>query len=151
MKEETQTIDGIAYTVRQMPAMLAVSVFTRLSHVLGEPVVHLMIGKINLDDKPEKLAPIVGNAFSMLSEVAATQTIEDLLGGLRTDNLCGSGAGGEVGKSFDMHFAGRIFHLLKVAKFALDLNYRDFSSALPFQTGDKSDEREESPSENSKG
>lgn len=136
MKVEQREIDGIRYTISQMPATLSVKVFARLCRLLGEPVVRLIAGAVDSKEQltAEQFAIVISGVFHMLDEDQAAETIKDLLRGAKCNRLAGfdTGADAEISGAFDSHFSGRILHLLKVAQFAIETNYHDFFAASPW-------------------
>jgi hypothetical protein len=155
MKAEQRTIDGVGYTCTQMPAMTAVRVMTRLAKMIGEPVVRL-VADMFAEDKGEKKMTVklpslkkimlsVSELFIGLDEDIVQLTIEDMFRGkglLTCDNIAEQGIAGDVFDQFDIHFAGRMGHLLKVIQFGMEVNFRDFFDVLPLTTGEGSPEED---------
>jgi len=138
MKVEQRTIDGVGYTCTQMPGMRSVRVSARLIKYLGEPVVRMLAGATQWKagttaaDIMMSLADICPN----VEEDMVVMSIGDLFKGcLTADNIVGQEVAGDVWEHFDMHFAGRMMHLYKVVRFAMEVNFHDFFDVFPSMTG----------------
>jgi hypothetical protein len=146
MKTENRKIGEHNYTCRQMKAWTGLRVFTKLSRLLGSQITALISGiEFDEDGQPkwtelaERAAPLIAGVFRTLDENEINEIVADLFGDgcMMCDSLLGiEGRESDVMKAFDVHFSGRILHLLAVVKFALEVNFHDFFDVLPFKSGE---------------
>lgn len=126
MARETiiKTIDEHKYEFYQFGAIQAVKVLTRLLKIIGEPIGMAITGvgkksKSILDQEIDKDA--LGKAIRALTERLDDNEVLSLINALMEQVLCD-------GKRiiFDTHFKGRIGHMFKVVKEAIEAQYSDF-------------------------
>lgn len=142
-KEEKREIDGVEYSCVQFNVKKSLRVLTKLGKRLGKPIASVF-DKIDPQKRLEdqKLAELgLGEALDQIfmnmeddelyvlakdicSDVIARQTETRPGGQLKDDR-------------FDTHFTGAdaIQRLFKVCKFALEVNYGDFLSAVAGDAG----------------
>jgi hypothetical protein len=131
LKTEQRSIDGKNYIVTQFPAGRALRIWHRLVKLVG-PALGTAFGGIKNDDKS-----ILDARFDF--SVIGT-AIEKLTGAMSEDEFHAftlellqmtSQDGKEINKTtFDVLFQGEIAHLFKVLAFVLEVNFKDFYSAL---------------------
>ena len=123
---ELKEIDGEKYACRMMPATVAQKTLVRLTDLVGRPVMVMIAGAIR-DEGETELQTIaeIGTRilFERLTDDESDFVIKSVLDGVMVEG------GGEVLKSFDEHFRGRIMHLYKVFAWSVEVNYRDFIDA----------------------
>lgn len=127
-----KVIDDREYDFYPMPPKLAVKVLTRLTKIIGRPLAELsglVKGENDLDkilDNPMGMAIAARAASALVNNLEEDQvlvTIEQLLGPVHVKT---PETQGTIPIQFDVHFEGRIGHLLKVVTAALEVNYSDF-------------------------
>ena len=90
-----------------------------------------MVEKYNLHTYEELLMTRIGKAFEALSERIDEDIVLDTIDELLSDVSYVSGDQYQnLAGSFELHFQGNIFHLFKVVKKVLEVNYSDFLSGL---------------------
>lgn len=133
-KTEEVELDGLVFSITQLPAGRAWDLMIRLGAVVG-PVLakaggaasSLELGRDGSFDLSKMNVSELGNAvelfFSKLS-VAEAKSIRDAL--LATVKCNGA----DVSKTFDLLFQGRMMVLLKLLGQCVRVNYSDFSEGL---------------------
>lgn len=123
---ETRDIDGHTYEMFQMSATKSIKVLTRIMKLIGEPI-GLLSGGVETKKSVLDLelnSDILGRALKAIAEKLDEDmiltTIKEILEPVQCD-----------GKRilFETHFQGRIGHMFKVVKAALEVNYKDFFDA----------------------
>jgi hypothetical protein len=119
---ETREIDGHNYEFYQLGAVKSLKILTRILKIIGEPI-GLITGEATVKDflKTELNSDILGKALKALTDKLDEELVVNTIKELLEPVLCD---GKRI--QFDLHFQGRIGHLLKVVKAALEVNYKDF-------------------------
>ena len=121
-KEEIREIDKEKYTFYRLPPRESLKVLTKITKILGGAAgkaVSSATSSKNLLDKIDA-GSIIGGIADRLDEDEVMQIVDTML-----STVVHTGEG-EVSKAFDTLFQGRITHLLKVLKVALEVEYQDF-------------------------
>jgi hypothetical protein len=118
-------IDGIKFTVRQLPAMKALRMLNRLTRTVGPAVASLGAGGLDMASLPEALAKL----GEKLSDAELESITRELLADTTFQPVDG-GPGGELMKVFDQTLAGRPETTLKLLAFALEANFANFFGDL---------------------
>lgn len=136
---ESREIDGMKFTVQQLGGKAAGKLFVRLNSYLIPAIAQggEALGKLNLAKGTDTDIDLgaVGQGLAAASKVLFEKLTEDeyenLLGQL-LETATVKTAKGELPlwPQFDDLMAGAVLTQLKVLKFALEVNYRDFFSAL---------------------
>lgn len=131
-----RTIDGMAFTIGQLPAMRAVAVFNRLVSIAGPVVEKVFAGtgvaslKLDLMSLDVgKAAGAVGQLFSSLPQPEFEKLVKELLATATVQEGDGFTDLGKPG-AIDRLFTGQITTLFKVLAAAIEVNFDDFRDAL---------------------
>lgn len=127
--QESKVIDGMTFTVQQLPAMRALRLLNRLGRFFTPALASLVGGGGKLGQADVgALAAAAGGLFDRLSEDELERLTKDLL---ETATVAIDGKDtGPVMPQFDLLFQGKMGAVLKLLAFALQVNYSDFSDAL---------------------
>lgn len=134
MARETveRDIDGEVYTFHQMDPMASVIILTKILKMTGTSlgkaadqvaksgIDNLMDAEVQEVVEKMDMGSIVASLCERLDENDIRQIIITML-----EQVTCKGKG-EVSKCFNVHFKGRVSHLLKVVKVALEVEYADF-------------------------
>lgn len=127
LKQETQSIDGISFTVTQFPAMRGFTLFGKLVKTIG-PALSALSG---LDPQADviKVAPVIASALRDLDPEAAsalaleifasTSAIIDTPSGPRNVQV-------NTRENVDIVFMGKLMTMFKALAFAVQVNFGDF-------------------------
>ncbi len=126
-KTEKKTIDGLEFSTTQLTAMKGVALGTRLGRALG-PALAKASGLAGTQDVAE-LAPAIGALFSTLDGVEAQALTKDILAATQVEYE-GKLILLNTTEMIDHVFTGRLGTLLSVIRFALEVNFSDFFTAL---------------------
>lgn len=119
---EEKIIDGLKYEITQFSATKSLKLLTRLASYFSEPIgIIIDKGGFNAELSSNLISQIANSLFTKLDEVQVDRTIKELLEGVRCE--------GKI-ILFDTHFQGRLFHLFKVLKAILEVQYSDFFDEL---------------------
>ncbi len=136
----TEEIDGIAYTSTKFPTMQSLKLMFRTVKVLGENGLKIVVRQ-SLKRFDVDLAALIKDGDSFPAAIHLAHLLDqdpnlpkDLCEQLKCANLRPTGAG-SVGKNFDSHFKGELWHLAKVVGFVLSHNFRGFSLGFHFPAG----------------
>ncbi len=129
-------IDGLTYICTQLPASAALKLLTRLTNILGRPMLLLLAKGIEGigEQEVEDLAEIAASSLlERLDEAVVLKTVLDILAKTRAvmgfDDE-GNPKGVSVVKTFDEHFKGKLWtRLVPLLRFSLEANYSDFFDA----------------------
>lgn len=131
-KLSSKLIDNHKYEVGHWALDKQIDVMVKLIKLLGEPVAHLIMGALqqkgsmkdvlNSQMSSQINSEAIKAFTSRLNETEIKQLLKECTEGLLCD-------GKQI--SYDVHFMGRIFHLLKVALFCIRHQYQDFLEGLP--------------------
>lgn len=126
IEPKTKEIDGISFTVRQLPAMKSLRMLNRLTRTIGPALTALgATGGLSLDSVGEALAKL----GDKLSDAEAESIARELLSDATFQPADGS-PGGELLPRIDLALQGKPETLLKLLAFALEANYGNFFDAL---------------------
>jgi hypothetical protein len=129
VKSQSKVIDGITFTVTQLPATRALKLFTKLVEVAGPALEALQKspGSGLGDMEVAALGGALSAASSRLGEEGLMQIAAALF---ELATATWEGAQAPVMARFDVMFQGRLTTLFKAIGFALEVNYGDFLGAL---------------------
>jgi hypothetical protein len=132
---QSRTIDGSTFTVQQLPAMQSVLLLHRLAKTMGGGLLKVLAGagggggpKVDLRALDvDSLIPAMESFFDRFSEADLERLLRQLL-----ETATVQGKGGEMAllPVFDVELQGKPMTVFKLLAFALEVNYRDFFSAL---------------------
>jgi hypothetical protein len=129
LKSQTCTIDGSEYTVQQLPAMKAQRLFVKIAGILSPAVSRLANGR-KITSIADLNLSVVGDALGVLGDRLTPDEYENivrqLLYSVTRKDLDGKLQ--DISKSFDIEFAGEMVTVLKLVRFAFEVNYGDFFS-----------------------
>ena len=125
-------IDGSKYEVGHWAIDKQLDIMVKLIKLFGEPIAMMLMGAL------QSKGGIKEALSSELSAKSSQEAIKALMGRLNeaevksllrecTESLLCDGK--QI--AYDVHFMGRIFHLLKVALFCIRHQYQDFLDVLP--------------------
>lgn len=120
---QDRTIDGLTYSVSQLPASRGLEMFGKLAGLLGPAALEALAKGASFDKDLQTLAPAAVMLFARLQPGDLTAIAKELLGPATVDNT-------PLEKQFEVHFQGRILHLFKVLVFAIEVNFGDFFDVL---------------------
>lgn len=125
-----QVIDGVTYSVTQLTGTRSLKLFWKLVGVIsgaGDSLGKLDPAALASGDVGDIDMSVAGGALGgIVSKLDPDQldvVVKELLGTLTID-------GRDAGPLFESHFAGKVFRMLKVVKFALGVHFGDFRDAL---------------------
>ena len=137
IETERKEIDGVKYLCTQLPATRSLALLTRLTNMLGRPMLFLLakgmegVADSEVEDLAESAAALL---FERLEEQVVVDTVKDILAG--TSFVQGSDGDGNArahevtGPLFDEHFRGKLWtRLIPCVRWSLEVNYRDFFDA----------------------
>lgn len=136
---KSKTIDGLTFTVTQLPGMRGALLSWRLGEVLGPALLRALSGVKDLDSlKPDKLMETDVKDLGKLLE-STSAGVEQLMAKFRPADLealirelCDDATVTENGQEmplmrvFDLVMAGRPATVFKLIQFALEVNFQDF-------------------------
>ena len=130
-KTTTKLIDGQKYECGFWPLEKQLEIMTKLIRLFGEPFANFIMGGAEKKSVTDMMAKeIDGNTFGKAVGVLASRLNEDevkyLLRSCTEGVLCNSKP-----IVYDIHFMGRVGHLLKVAMFCIRHQYSDFLGVVP--------------------
>jgi hypothetical protein len=127
-RAETQTIDGVQFTVQQLPAMRSMKLMHKLAKALGPAMLKAVgsggsLKELNLGN--------AGDAAQMLFEKFSADDFEALIRELLETALVTRG-GSQIPLMpvFDDEMCGKPDTVLKLLRFALSVNYQSFWKGL---------------------
>jgi len=123
---QTREIDGIPFTVQQLPAMRAAKLSHRLGSVVGPAIAKIAAGAAKDELDLSQLGDAVQILFDRLPEKEFEALIKELL---ETAQVTINGQTAPLMPAFDAVFTGKISTLFKVLKFSLEVNFADFFDA----------------------
>lgn len=129
LKTEKRTIDGAEYSLMQLPARRAATLFYKLSGAVGPALGKLasgMKGGVSFGDLDiSSIGDAVGVLVERLPPADFDAAMTEMLFQLRRD-----GKPIVDGAAFDAAMSGQVLTILKIYQFAFELNFADFFSAL---------------------
>lgn len=134
-ESQSKTIDGLTFTVGQLPAMRAVKLMHRLARAVGPAMLKSLAGAnvasvkdiANLDLNLGDAADGVAMMFDKFTENDLEALIRELF---ETATVVHNGNTVPLMPVFDHVMQGRAGTVMKAVKFALEVNYQDFLGAL---------------------
>lgn len=135
---EQREIDGAVYEFQQFRTTVSLTVLSKLSKLLGEPIMValgavLKGGKgkaglknlLEMDLDPDALAKAVRVLIDGMDDVKVVALVQQLATeGILCDHKPLKAS------DFDFHFAGRLSHLVNVVKAQLEVQYGNFFGAI---------------------
>jgi len=131
--QKEKTIDGLTFTVQQLPAMRSLKLMHKLGKTIGPAMLkalsgapagkEIKVGNINVAD----MADGVSLLFDRLSAEDTESIVRELF---ETTMVTENGQTFQLMPVFDNVLAGKMATLFKAVKFALEVNYQDFLPAL---------------------
>lgn len=131
--QKEKTIDGLTFTVQQLPAMRSLKLMHRLGKTIGPALLKSLsgapsgatvkVGNINVADMADGVALL----FDRLSADDAESIVRELF---ETTMVTENGQTFQLMPVFDNVLAGKMSTLFKAVRFALEVNYQDFLPAL---------------------
>jgi len=133
MREQVkQNIDGVEYGLYPISPFKSAPVLTRLLKIFGSSVLKMIVGAIEkdgakkaLDTDIKDLLPQMAETLDVVLEKLGEDDIEYVSKKLLAQDHFF--ADGKKVSGLEVHFSNHsVFHLLKVIKFSLEVNYKDF-------------------------
>lgn len=121
---QTRVIDGMKYGVYMLPPRLARKMLVRIFQVLAPSAGELF------SREDEEVSKAIGPALSSLADRLNDDDLEWMMSELAKVTTAEIASGKEpfIGAIFDMHFRGKIAHMMKWFTFALEVQFSDFWS-----------------------
>ena len=124
----TRQIDEHKYDVSQFGASQSWKMLVRLSKIMGGPMSELLAKydpkkKVSDQDLGDFLPAAVKSLLSNLDENSSLSTVKELCASCMVDGV-------RLEPIFDVHFQGKLGHLMKVLGFILEAQYGDFLGAM---------------------
>lgn len=117
MKQSEKTVNGITYIVKQMDAVNAIKLQTRLLKLLGSGFFNMLDGGGLTKEKLAEMLPIIMDRFD---DELANKIILSLF----DDNILIKGEDGALfGLDFKTHFIGRLNDMWAMVPFILQVNF----------------------------
>lgn len=137
---QKKEIDGVSYGLYPLNPFKSLPILTRLLKILGPTILKLIVGNTGGEKKSISkvmeqnvdglLADLADNADRMLEKIGEDE-IEKMMSKMLVNGLFF--ADDQKVMNLNTHFGNHgVFHLLKVFKFALEVNFKDF---LPESAG----------------
>src|SRR5579859_3153297 len=123
IEPRTKEINGVAFTVRQLPAMRALRMLNRLARTIGPAMASLGASGGTFDF--ESLATALAKLGDKLTDQELEGITRELLEGTTFQPSDGS-PGGALLPQFDVALQGKPDVTLKLLAFALEANYGNF-------------------------
>lgn len=119
---KTKTIDGTKYGVYMLPPKLARKMLVRIFQVLA-PSAGEMFSR-----ESEEVATVIGPVLSSLADKLSDDDLDWMMSELAKVSTAEVAPSKEpfLEPLFDVHFRGRIAHMLKWFAFALEVQFSDF-------------------------
>lgn len=126
-------IDDVEYEIWHLPPRKAMAILTKLTKLFGEPIGKALGGVKNLDSSIDFdiLGSAIGVLTNKLDEVEVQEIIDSLFKYVKIRNEKGA----LMDVNIDLHFHGKIMHLLNVAGESLEVNFSDFFAVLKTKIG----------------
>jgi hypothetical protein len=131
LKTDTHIIEGATYTITQLPAMRGLRLFARVARVLGPALGKLgaakaggiKIGGVGVSE--EAFGTAIETLFDKLSPDEFELVLSEFFW-----SLTRNGKKVAPGAEFDLEMAGQLVTILKLLKFAFEVNYGNFTAAV---------------------
>jgi len=129
-----KVIDGVTYEIMMLAPDQALEIAVKHMKLIGT-----FIGKAAGAVKPGAFSKTIDEAIDMgaagmaitaLTERLNEQDVKDIVNTMLTVVNIQTDNGGFVPVKKDIHFSGKIFHMLKVVGAALEVNFGDFFAGL---------------------
>lgn len=127
-KTQTTTIGAHSYSVTQLPAWRATEVWYGLVSTAGPGVARILAGTLGARDGKADMLELsagVGALFDRLPWPTFRKLLEELLATATLD-----GGSTMVLSQFDTLFQGDVMGVLQLGRFAIEVNYGNFTDAL---------------------
>ena len=121
------TLDGNEYTITMLPADQGLKVLTRLTKLVGAPLMEL--GKAQKDK--EHMMDHLKNAVILLGERMEEDEVVSLVIKLLSCVIYKPHGSYSLDKKWTTHFQGKYGQLFKLLTEVVDYNYEDFFAVLP--------------------
>lgn len=128
----SKLIDGKKYEVGHWALDKQLDIMVKLIKLLGEPIAMMIMGSMQQKGSLKEMldsnltAQMSSEAIKSLTGRLNEADVKNLLRECTDGLLCD---GKQI--SYDVHFMGRIFHLLKVTLFCIRHQYQDFLDVIP--------------------
>ena len=141
---EEHIIDGVEYTFTKYPLKKSMRMLTKVTKVLGQPVVEILGAKEGIESLMDKEidTEAVGKSLAAMATQFEGDDLYDLIKDICTcviakeTEISGDKVvGGQLDKNFDLHFAKRMTAMFMVTAQALKHNYQDFFVELLAKSG----------------
>lgn len=128
VKTETRIIDGEQVAVTMLPATQGLQLLGRVVRLMGPGLAQALAVPGALKRMMQMDPADLLGSFGAFAEKVTPETVDDL----KQTLLAGVTVGGVavLDGTFDLRFQGRLLFLLKVARFSLEVNLRDFFGVL---------------------
>lgn len=124
LKTEDQEIDGVRCTVVEFPAMYNFKLLAKLAKTLGPSLAAL--GQLNPNTDLSDAGPALRDALAGLDPDEAQRLLVELLKSTSVISTEGKRVELSSQSAIDNMFSGRLLTMLKVAMFAVRVNFADF-------------------------
>lgn len=133
--EDQFEIDGETYKVKHFSATRGTKIFARLLKFAGEPLSKFLSAGKSLKENDDLQADaVLGQAISALAyridETEIETLIKDILDSVQVIEKKDGKLRAVGNEYFDVHFQGRIGHMLKVVMKTVAFQYSDFLGGL---------------------
>lgn len=123
-------IDGQDYTFNYFSATKGTKLLARLVVAVGKPVTMLAMA----DEKQTDLTPVAMGVVKVLAEGLEPDAFDCLIKDILENTLVKGADGGMIPLSdlnyYDVHFAGKQMHLMRVVAETVKYQFRDFYEGL---------------------
>ncbi len=136
LKQESQEIGGIKFDTRQLPAMRAFKLLTRLLKVVG-PALGALSG-LDPSTSLDSAGPALAGALAKLDPDEASSLVLQILAGTKAWIMDTNGLKGVdlmTQDSIDLVFGGKLKTMLQVIVFVCRCNFSDFFPENPSSGG----------------
>lgn len=123
---QERTIDGMKFTVTQLPAMKGLRTLNRIGRVLG-PAFAKVAGASGSGNVTDMDLSKLGDAVEALFERLTDDELEQLTRELLAQATCD---GKLLMPQFDLILAGKVDVILQLLRFAFEVNYGNFFAGL---------------------
>lgn len=122
IQAQDRTIGDYTYTIRQMPATAAQTMFTKLIKLFGAS----LKGIAGASGKVDIIAAVVGSFAERLDEAEVTKLINTMMAYIEVHFPEGKGVM-PMSKVFETHFhGGNLLQMFKLVGAFLEVNFSDF-------------------------
>lgn len=130
LQNQTREINGVTYEIQQLPARRAMKLLARLGKLVA-PLVAVAQGAAKSGGVLKLDAGLLTSAVGGLFDALPPEDVEPLMAELFASAVILDGnARVPLWPVFDLRMQGRTFDVLKLAAFAVEVNFGDFFDAL---------------------